>query len=83
VLDEAYHRRGRELATVVSDLDRRCVIEVLDGCTRRMIERWLRALPAEVRVGIEIISIDPLQGLPPGDPSGAAARPDRVRPPFT
>jgi transposase len=28
-LEEAHHRRGRELATVVSDLDRRRVVEVL------------------------------------------------------
>jgi transposase len=58
-LDEAHHRRGRELATVVSDLDRRCVIEVLDGRDRRTIERWLSALPADVRAGIEVVSIDP------------------------
>jgi transposase len=58
-LDEAHHRRRRELATVVSDLDRRCVIEVLEGCTRRVIERWLAALPAQVRAGIEVVSIDP------------------------
>ena len=37
------------------------MIEVLDGCTRRVIERWLRALPAEVRAGIEVVSIDPLE----------------------
>jgi transposase len=56
--DEAHHRRGRELVTVVSDLDRRRVIEVLPGCRRKLIERWLQALPAEVRAGIEIVSID-------------------------
>jgi transposase len=58
-LDEAHHRRGQELATVVSDLDQRCVIEVLNGCQRRVIERWLNALPANVRAGIEVVSIDP------------------------
>jgi len=58
-LDEAHHRRGHELATVVSDLDRRCVIEVIDGRDRRTIERWLSALPIEVRAGIEVVSIDP------------------------
>jgi hypothetical protein len=42
-LDEAHHRRGGELATVVSDPDRRCVIEVLDGRGRRTVERWLSA----------------------------------------
>lgn len=61
-LDEAHHRRGGELATVVSDLDRRCMIEVLDGCQRRVIECWLQALPAEVRAGIEVVSIDPSEG---------------------
>ncbi|HEY6778908.1 MAG TPA: transposase family protein, partial [Thermoleophilaceae bacterium] len=44
-LDEAHHRRGRELATVVSDLDRGCVVEVLDGRSRRRVERYLRSLP--------------------------------------
>lgn len=57
--DEAHHRRGRDLATVVSDLDRRRVIEVLPGTQRRLIERWLLALPASVREGIEVVSIDP------------------------
>lgn len=58
-LDEAHHRRGRELATVVSDLDRRRVIEVLPGCQRKVIERWLLSLPADFRAGIEVVSIDP------------------------
>jgi transposase len=58
-LDEAHHRRGRELATVVSDLDRRCVVDVIDGCTRRSVERYLRALTPEQRAAVEVISIDP------------------------
>lgn len=58
-LDEAHHRRGRELATVASDLDRRRVIDVVPGCTRKVIERWLMSLPAEARAGIEVVSIDP------------------------
>jgi transposase len=58
-LDEAHHRRGRELATVVSDLDRRCVIDVVDGCTRRVTERYLGSLPEHIRAGIEVVSIDP------------------------
>ena len=61
-LDEAHHRRGHELATVVSDLDRRCVIDVLDGRDRRTVERWLSALPAEIRASIEVVSIDPYDG---------------------
>jgi transposase len=58
-VDEAHHRRGRELATVVSDLDRRRVIEVLPGCQRKVIERWLSGLSADVKAGIEVVSIDP------------------------
>ena len=58
-LDEAHHRRGRELATVVSDLDRRRVIDVLDGRSRRTVQRWLRELPEADRRAIEVVSIDP------------------------
>jgi transposase len=58
-LDEAHHRRGRELATVVSDLDRRRVVEVLDGRSRRRVERYLRSLPEDARRAIEVVSIDP------------------------
>ena len=50
------------MATVVSDLDRRCVIEVLDGRDRRTVERWLSALPAEIRASIEVVSIDRYDG---------------------
>jgi transposase len=60
-LDEAHHRRGRELATVVSDLDRRRVVEVLDGRSRRRIERYLRSLTDDVRRAIEVVSIDPYE----------------------
>jgi transposase len=44
---------------VVSDLDRRRVVEVLDGRSRRRIERYLRSLPEEARRTIEVVSIDP------------------------
>jgi transposase len=58
-LDEAHHRRRHELATVVSDLDRRRVAEVLDGRSRRVVERYLRSLPEHERRSIEVVSIDP------------------------
>jgi transposase len=58
-LDEAAHRRRGELATVVSDLDRRRVIEVLDGRSRRTVERYLQQLPEPDRRSIEVVSIDP------------------------
>ena len=32
---------------------------MLDGRDRRTVERWLSALPAEIRAGIEVVSIDP------------------------
>jgi transposase len=61
-LDEAAHRRGSQaLATVVCDLDRRRVLDVVDGRDRRTIERWLRSLPAEQRLALETISIDPYE----------------------
>jgi transposase len=60
-LDEAHHRRGQELATVVSDLDRRRVVEVLDGRSRRRVERYLRSLPERQRTAIEVVSIDPYE----------------------
>ena len=59
--DEAQHRRGRELATVVSDLDRRRVVELLDGRSRRRVERYLRSLPERHRQAIEVVSIDPYE----------------------
>jgi transposase len=60
-LDEAHHRRGREFATVVSDLDRGRVVEVLDGRSRRRVERYLRSLPERRRKAIEVVSIDPYE----------------------
>jgi Transposase len=57
-LDEA-HRRGRERATVVSGLDRRCAVEVLDGRSPRRVGRYLRSLPEQQRRAIEVVSIDP------------------------
>jgi transposase len=58
-LDEAHHRRGRELATVVSDLDQRRVVEVPDGRSRKVVARYPQGLPDEARAAIEVVSIDP------------------------
>ena len=62
-LDEAHHRRGRggEYATVVSDPDRRRVVEVLEGRSRRTLERYLRSLEPAGRERIEVVSIDPYE----------------------
>ncbi len=58
-LDEAHHRRGHELATIVSDPDNRRVVEVLEGRSRRVLERYLRSLPAAERDAVAAVSIDP------------------------
>ncbi len=58
-LDEAHHRRGHELATIVSDPDKRRVVEVLEGRSRRVVERYLRSLTAAQRQAIRAVSIDP------------------------
>ncbi len=58
-LDEAHHRRGHELATIVSDPDNRRVVEVLEGRSRRVVERYLRSLPELERQAIAAVSIDP------------------------
>jgi transposase len=59
-LDEAAHRRrSRHLATIVSDLDRRAVHEVLDGHSRAVVERYLGSLSPAERRGIELVCIDP------------------------
>jgi transposase len=58
-LDEAAHRKGsRNLATVVSDLDRRIIHEVLDGRTRCVLERYLGSLSERQRSGVEVVCID-------------------------
>ena len=58
-LDEAHHRRGRELVTAISDLDRRRVVEVLPGRSRKVVARYLHGLPDKARAAIEVVSIDP------------------------
>jgi transposase len=58
-LDEAHHRRSHELATIVSDLDRCRVVEVLDGRSCQVIERYLRSLSERERRAIRVVSIDP------------------------
>jgi transposase len=47
---------------VVSDVDRKRVVEVLDGRSRRRVERYLRALPEQRRRAIEVVSIDLYEG---------------------
>jgi len=37
------------------------VVEVLDGRSRRTVERYLRSLPEPQRAAIEVVSIDPYE----------------------
>jgi transposase len=60
-LDEASRRPRHEPANVVSDLDHKSVIEVLDGRDRRTVERYLPALPDWHRLAIDVVSIDPYE----------------------
>lgn len=60
-LDEAHHRRGRELATIVSDPDRRRVVDVVEGRSRETLARYLRSLGPARRQAIEVVSIDPYE----------------------
>jgi transposase len=76
-LDEAAHRRGHKLATVVSDLDRRRVVDVLDGRSRRVVEQYLQGLSEPDRRAIEVVSIDPYEAYRPGDPCAVAVGADR------
>ncbi|GIK77335.1 MAG: ISL3 family transposase [Actinomycetes bacterium] len=58
--DEAAHRKGsRNLATIVSDLDRKAVHEVLDGRSRPVVERYLRSISKARRERVELVCIDP------------------------
>jgi transposase len=58
-LDEAAHRKGYgNLATVISDLDRKCVHEVLDGRSRGVVERYLGSLGEQERLGVAVVCID-------------------------
>lgn len=56
--DEAAHRRRRRFVTVVSDPERRCVLELLEGRRRVDVERYLRSLSSAQRAAIEVVSID-------------------------
>jgi transposase len=58
-LDEAARRKGYgNLATVVSDLDRKRVHEVLDGRSRGVVERYLGSLGETERRGVAAVCID-------------------------
>jgi transposase len=47
--------------TAVSDPDRRRVLDLVDGRDRRTIARYLRSLPEQRRLAIEVVAIDPYE----------------------
>jgi rod shape-determining protein MreD len=58
-LDEAAHRRNRELPTVISAPEQRRVLDVIPGRSKQAVQQWLHALPADVAANIKVVSIDP------------------------
>jgi transposase len=85
--DEAAHRKGsHNLATVVSDLDRRSIHEVLDGRSKRVLERYLGSLSEDQRCPVEVVCIDlydsyrqAVRAKLPGGPDRRRSLPRRAR----
>ncbi len=57
-IDEASHRRGLVFNTVVTDPQAPGVLEVVEGRDGKALQAWLLALPEEIRLGIEAVSVD-------------------------
>ena len=48
-----------ELPTVISAPAQRRVLDVIPGRSKRAVQDWLQAFPAEVAANIKVVSIDP------------------------
>ena len=57
-LDETSFQRHHECVTVVTDLDGRRVLSVLDGRTRKSVDAHYAGIPASVRESDELLAID-------------------------
>jgi transposase len=58
-VDEIANRKGhKQYLLVISDLQRRCVIEVLPDRLKETLVNWLYSLPVWVRENICVVSID-------------------------
>lgn len=57
-LDETSFQKRHEYVTVVTDLDGRRVLAVLDGRTRESVDAHFSALPARLRDGVEVVAMD-------------------------
>ncbi len=57
-LDETSFQKRHEYVTVVTDLDGRRVLSVLDGRTRESVDAHFAALPASARESVEVVAMD-------------------------
>jgi transposase len=57
-LDETSFQKRHEYVTVVTDLDGRRVLSVLDGRTRESVDAHFAALPETVRASVEVAAMD-------------------------
>jgi len=62
-IDEISMRKGhRDFVCVITDIDRRCVIDVLDDRLKETLIAYFKALPRSVRNSIQYVSIDMWEG---------------------
>jgi transposase len=64
-MDEVSKRKGhRDFVTVVSDVERGCLIEVIDSHKQQEIIEILKQQPLEVRAFVKEVSVDMWAGFP-------------------
>ena len=64
-MDEVSKRKGaREFVTVVSDVERACLLEVIDSHKQQDIIECLKQQPIEVRAQVTEVSVDMWAGFP-------------------
>lgn len=62
-IDEISMRKGhRDFVCVITDIDRKCVIEVLENRLKETLVAYLSALPPSVRKSVRYVSIDMWEG---------------------
>jgi transposase len=62
-IDEISTRKGhRHFVAVISDIDRKCVIEVLENRLKETVSAYLSSLPPSVRKSLRYVSIDMWEG---------------------
>ena len=57
-LDETSVQKRHEYVTVVTDLDGKRVLSVVDGRTRDAVDAHFSAIPAESRAAVEVVAMD-------------------------